>query len=168
MKLQPESKHEMKRMTAGVSFCTAIMFVLFAALRMVNLAPFDDRVVLGGLCGSAVALMNFRGICVMTQKAVAEQDEKRRKMMIQLSYNRRMLMQVAWIIVVILVPYFQLVAGIAPLAFPRLTIYYLQITGQFRKATPKGEDVSVDETLEPIGELVIEPEEKGGESEEWK
>ncbi len=164
MKLQPESRKEMKRMTAGVSLCTAIMFVLFAALHMVNLAPFDSRVILGGLCGGAVALLNFLGICLMTQKAVAEQDEKRRRARIQLSYNRRMLMQVAWIGVVLLTPWFQMVAGILPLAFPRLTIYYLQITGQFRKDTPKGEDVSVDESVEPVGELVVEHEDEGGES----
>ncbi len=168
MKLQPESRKEMKRMTAGQVLCTAILFVLFAALHMVDLAPFDYRVILGGVCGSVVALANFYGICVMTQKAVAEQDEKRRRMLIQLSYNRRMLMQVAWVLCVILVPWFQWVAGIAPLAFPRLTIYYLQITGQFRKDTPKSEEVSVDETAEPVGELVVEPEDEGGESGAWK
>lgn len=166
MKLQPESKHEMKRMTAGVALCTAIMFVLFAALRMVNLAPFDYRVILGGLCGSAVALANFYGICVMTQKALAQTDEKKRRMQIQLSYNRRMLLQAAWIVVAIVVPSFQAVASIAPLLFPRMTIYYLQITGKFHKDQPKGEDVSVDESVEPVGELVGTADDEGGESEE--
>ena len=164
MKLQPESQKEMKRMTAGVALCTAIMFVLFAALRVAGLAPFDLRVILGGLGGGAVALLNFRGICVMTQKAVAEQDEKRRRTMIQLSYNRRMLLQVVWILVALMAPPIQWVAGILPLAFPRVTIYYLQITGKFQKQTPKGEEVSVDETVPPVGELVVDPEDEGGES----
>ena len=167
MKLQPESKKEMKRMTCGVAFCTAVMFVLFAALHVANLAPFGLKVICSGLCGGAVALANFYGICRMTQKAVAEQDEKRRRTMIQLSYNRRMLLQVAWIGVALLSPWFQWVAAIAPLAFPRLTIYYLQITGQFRKDTPKkGIDISVDEA--PAEAPDERPADKGGESEAWK
>lgn len=164
MKLQPQAKKEFTRMAAGVALCTAIMFVLFAALHLVGWAPFNYKVILGGLCGAGVAIGNFYGICTMTQKAVAEQDEKKRRMLIQLSYNRRMMLQAAWVIAAILVPCFHWLAGVAPLVFPRLTIYYLQITGQFRKDAPKGEEISVDETAEPVGELVAAPDGEGGET----
>ena len=63
MKLQPESKKELLRIAGGTAFCTAIMWVLFAALHLVGWVKFDDTVVLGGLVGAAVAVANFAGIC---------------------------------------------------------------------------------------------------------
>ena len=36
MKLQPESKKELLRIAGGTAFCTAIMWVLFAALHLVG------------------------------------------------------------------------------------------------------------------------------------
>lgn len=165
IKLQPETVRELKNIAGGTAICTAAMWVLFAALHIVGLAPFNAAVVLGGLVGAAVAVGNFAGICVMAEKAVNEPDEKRRKMIIQLSYNRRMLMQAVWVVVAIAAPCFQFVAGIAPLIFPRVAIYYLQITGHYKPA-PKApvEEVSVveDETA-PAAEDAALPRGEGGE-----
>ena len=36
MKLQPESKKELLRIACGVSLCTAVMWVVFAALHLVG------------------------------------------------------------------------------------------------------------------------------------
>ena len=54
MKLQPESKKELLRIACGVSLCTAVMWVVFAALHLVGWVVFDYRVLLGGIIGSSM------------------------------------------------------------------------------------------------------------------
>ena len=78
MKLQPESKKELTRIACGTAICTAVMWVIFAALHLVGWVKFDYTVVLGSLIGAAVAIGNFAGICIVCQKVIDEQDEKRR------------------------------------------------------------------------------------------
>ena len=99
MKLQPESKKELTRIACGTAICTAALWVAFAALHLVGWVKFDYTVVLGSLIGAAVAIGNFAGICIVCQKVIDEQDEKRRKATLQASYNVRMLLQAVWIIV---------------------------------------------------------------------
>ena len=101
MKLQPESKKELLRIAGGTAFCTAIMWVLFAALHLVGWVVFDYRVLLGGIIGALVAIGNFAGICFVVQKVIDEPDEKKRKAQLQISYNTRMLLQALWIIIAI-------------------------------------------------------------------
>ena len=103
MKLQPESKKELLRIACGVSLCTAVMWVVFAALHLVGWVVFDYRVLLGGIIGALVAIGNFAGICFVVQKIIDEPDEKRRKAKLQLSHNSRMLLQAVWVIVAIVV-----------------------------------------------------------------
>ena len=121
MKLQPESKKELTRIACGTAICTAVMWVIFAALHLVGWVKFDYTVVLGSLIGAAVAIGNFAGICLVCQKVIDEQDEKRRKATLQASYNVRMLLQAVWIIVSIGAPCFQPFASVLPLLFPRVT-----------------------------------------------
>ena len=45
------------------SLCTAVMWVVFAALHLVGWVVFDYRVLLGGIIGALVAIGNFAGIC---------------------------------------------------------------------------------------------------------
>ena len=104
MKLQPESKKELTRIACGTAICTAALWVAFAALHLVGWVKFDYTVVLGSLIGAAVAIGNFAGICIVCQKVIDEQDEKRRKATLQASYNVRMLLQAVWIIVSIGAP----------------------------------------------------------------
>ena len=166
MKLQPESKKELTRIACGTAICTAVMWVIFAALHLVGWVKFDYTVVLGSLIGAAVAIGNFAGICIVCQKVINEQDEKRRKATLQASYNVRMLLQAVWIIVSIGAPCFQPFASVLPLFFPRVTIYYLQITGKYKPLTPKAEpvDVSVEDDPEPADAQQSAPDEKGGET----
>lgn len=166
MKLQPESKKELKRILCGAAICTAAMWVLFAALHLVGWVRFDYTVVLASLVGAAVAIGNFAGICFVVQKIIDEQDEKRRKAQLQASYNIRMLIQAVWVIVAIGAPCFQPFAGILPLLFPRITIYYLQITGKYKPlaAPQESVDVSVEDDPEPAPEPEAEPRDEGGET----
>ena len=50
--------------------------------------------------------------------------------------------------------------------FPRVTIYYLQITGKYKPLAPAGPsvDVSVEDDPEPAPEPEAEPRDKGGET----
>ena len=100
------------------------------------------------------------------QKVIDEQDEKRRKATLQASYNVRMLLQAVWIIVSIGAPCFQPFASVLPLLFPRVTIYYLQITGKYKPLAPAGPsvDVSVEDDPEPAPEPEAEPRDEGGET----
>ena len=166
MKLQPESKKELLRITCGTALCTVAMWVIFAALHLVGWVRFDSTVVLGGLVGAAVAIANFAGICFVVQKIIDEPDEKRRKAKLQLSHNSRMLMQAVWVVVAIAAPCFQPFASVLPLFFPRITIYYLQITGKYKPLTPKAEpvDVSVEDDPATADAQQSAPDEKGGET----
>lgn len=166
MKLEPESKQQLARITGGTLLCTAAMWVVFAALHTVGWARFDASVIGGSLVGAAVAIANFAGICLVVQKIIDEKDEKRRKAKLQLSYNGRMLMQAVWVVVAIAAPCFQAFASILPLFFPRITIYYLQITGKYKPLRPQQEpvDVSVEDDPAPAAAPAADPEDKGGET----
>ena len=166
MKLQPESKKELLRIAAGTALCTAVMWVVFAALHLVGWVRFDYTVVLGSLVGALVAIGNFAGICFVVQKIIDEPDEKRRKAKLQLSHNSRMLLQAIWVVVAIAAPCFQAFASILPLFFPRITIYYLQITGKYKPLKTQQEhvDVSVEDDPAPAAAPAADPEDKGGET----
>lgn len=166
MKLEPESRKQLLRIAGGTAICTAAMWVLFAALHLVGWVRFDYTVVLASLVGAVVAIGNFAGICFVVQKIIDEPDEKKRKATLQLSYNSRMLLQAVWVVVAIAAPCFQPFAGILPLLFPRITIYYLQITGKYKPLAPVGPsvDVSVEDDPEPAPEPEAEPRDEGGET----
>ena len=166
MKLQPESKKELRRIAGGTAICTASMWALFAALHVVGWVKFDYTVILGSLIGAAVAVGNFAGICLVVQKIIDEQDEKKRKAKLQVSYNSRMLLQAVWVVVAIAAPCFQPFASVLPLFFPRITIYYLQITGKYKPLTVPQEpvDVSVEDDPAPAAAQAAEPRDKGGET----
>lgn len=166
MKLQPESKKELKRILCGAAICTAVMWVVFAALGLVGWVRFDLKLVLSSLVGDAVAVGNFAGICLMVQKVIDEQDEKRRKAQLQASYNIRMLIQAVWVVVAIAAPCFQPFAGVLPLFFPRITIYYLQITGKYKPLAAPQEpvDVSVEDDPAPAPAQADGTRDEGGET----
>ncbi len=167
MKLQPESQKELRRIACGVALCTAIMWVVFAALHLVGWVAFDYKVILSGIIGAAVAIGNFVGICVVVQKVIDEQDEKKRNTMLKVSYNGRMLVQALWVIIAIAAPCFQAFAGVLPLLFPRVTIYYLQITGKYKPLKPQQEkvDISVEDDPAPAKAEAAQPRDEGGEQE---
>ena len=166
MKLQPESKKELLRIAGGTAFCTAIMWVLFAALHLVGWVKFDYTVVLGSLVGAAVAIGNLRASASWSRRS----STSRMRSAARQHYS------------------FPTTAGCccrrcgwwwpsrppasSPLPVccrcfsPRVTIYYLQITGKYKPLTPKAEpvDVSVEDDPEPADAQQSAPDEKGGET----
>ena len=79
---------------------------------------FDYRVILSGLLGTAVAVTNFflMGVTVQGILSVENQEEAYQRM--RLSYRNRTMLQLGWIILAVVAPCFQAVAGIVPLLFP--------------------------------------------------
>lgn len=160
--LQPQPKKELTHIACGTALCTVIMWVVFAALHLVHWVEFDTRVVVSSLIGAAIAVGNFAVLCLTVQQGIEIDDEKKRKGLFQLSYNARMMIQAAWVVIAIAAPCFQPVAGALPLMFPRITIYYLQITGRYKPDTPKQPEVSVEETDDAVPAPASEDE--GGEN----
>jgi len=167
IRFEPEVKKTLKQIVAGTLLCTVIMWTAFAALQLLGLARLDLRVLLSGALGAAVAVTNFVVICVTSTKYLEMQDADQRKKFLALSHNARMLLQAGWVVLCIALSGLHLVAGVAPLLFPRVTIYYLQITGKFRKEKAPTEEVTVEDPDTPADEdleFVALAGDEGGET----
>ena len=139
MKLQPNSKKEIKRIAIG---CFAFDGILIAGLFLMSqfgMGTFDYRVFIGAAGGTAVAIANFTIMCLTIQKAVEIGEQKTMKSFIQGSYNGRLLLQAAWIIVAFMVSHINVIAAAAPLLFPNLTIFYLQSKGKLVQPSERTE-----------------------------
>ena len=153
MKLQPASKKEIKRIAIGTGAFDLILLAALFVLSLEGLLTFNYTVFLGVLIGSLVAILNFTIMCLTIQKATGIDDQKQMKAFIQGSYNGRLMLQAAWIVVAILVPHFQVIASAAPLLFPNLTIFSLQAKGKLvepsqRKNPPADEQDEPEDRLE--------------------
>ena len=132
--LSPAVKDTTIKVMAATAVLVALMCVVFAVLHM-NMpekVPFDYRVVLGGVCGGAVAVLNFFLIGLTVQKVVNTEDEGLAKNRMKASYSRRMLLQALWVVAAIAAPCFHFVAGILPLLFPSLGIKILAAAGRIK------------------------------------
>lgn len=130
MKLQPNSKKELKRIAIGTLAFDAVMLVGLFVLSLLGVGTFDYRVLLGAAGGSAVAILNFTIMCLTIQKAVEIGEQKTMKAFIQGSYNGRLLLQAGWITAAFLISHINVIAAAIPLLFPNLTIFYLQSKGK--------------------------------------
>lgn len=153
MKLQPASRKELRRITLGILICDAIMIPVLFFLSQFGIGSFDIfRILLGTAGGSAVAVINFAIMCLTVQNAVDISDQKKMKAFFQVSYNTRLLLQAAWVVVALLVPQIHVLAGAAPLLFPNAVIFYLQSKGKLitpseRKNPPAEEDEEPEDHL---------------------
>jgi hypothetical protein len=134
MKLQEAVKKETGNIALGTGVGVIIMFVIFFVLHMVlpkdlpfgYSVPFDYKVILGGIGGFLVAVGNFFWMAVTVQKVASTEDEKLARQKMGVSYRYRTLLQLLWVILAIVVPVFNLVAGIIPLFIPSL---YIKLRG---------------------------------------
>ncbi len=130
LKLQDAVKTETKNIAIGTAIGVLIMFVVFFVLHMVIpedapfgwSVPFDYKVILAGIIGFFVAVGNFFWMAVTVQKVTSIEDEARARQTMGVSLRYRTMMQLLWVILAIVVPVFNLVAGIAPLFIPSITI----------------------------------------------
>lgn len=138
MKLQPASRKEITRIALGTLVCDAIMIAGLFLLSQFGIGKFElSRILLGAVCGSVIAVLNFTILCLTVQSAVEIQNKRKMKARFQLSYNIRMVVQSGWVVASFLIPQIHFVAGAAPILFPNVTIMYLQFTG---KLLPKKEN----------------------------
>lgn len=137
MKLQPASRKEITRIAIGTLVCDAILIAALFLLSLVGVGQFETgRILLGVVCGSVIAVLNFTILCLTVQSAVGMENKRKMKARFQLSYNIRLLVQAAWVVAAFLIPQIHFVAGAAPILFPNVVIYFLQFTG---KLLPKKE-----------------------------
>ena len=131
--VQPAVKKETKRVVMITGAGLILMWILFAILHftMPDKVPFDYTVFLGGIGGGVIAVLNFFLMGLAVQKAASATDEGAARMKLKASYSQRFMMMILWVIVAIVAPCFQFVAGIAPLLFPGTG---LKFVGIFHKA----------------------------------
>jgi len=129
MKLQSASRKEIRRIAIGSFIGLGLMIAVFFVLSLLGIGKMDYRIFLSGIVGTVVAVLNFTVLCLTIQKAAQIEDQKQMKARFQLSYNARLILQAAWVVVAFLLPCFHVIAAAVPLLFPTLTIYYLQFRG---------------------------------------
>lgn len=130
--LQPAVKKETKRVAMYTIVGVIIMWAAFLILHLIfpGKVPFDYTVILGGIGGGFVAIMNFLLMGITVQKVAADPDEEHARLTMRNSYARRNMLQLFWGMLAILVPAFQFVAGILPLLFPGFGIKLMGIIGK--------------------------------------
>lgn len=142
MKLQPASRKEITRITIGTLVCDAILITALFLLSLVGVGQFETgRILLGAVCGSVIAVLNFTILCLTVQSAVGMENKRKMKARFQLSYNLRLLVQAAWVVAAFLIPQIHFVAGAAPILFPNVVIYFLQFTGRLLPKEEQNQDI---------------------------
>ena len=131
-KLQPAVKTETKKVAIGTSVGVVGMWLVFLLLHlgMPTKVPFDYTVLLGGLGGGIVAVLNFLTMGMTVQKVVSLDNQDVAKHALRGSYSKRMGLQLVWCVVAIAAPCFHFVAGILPLLFPGAAIKIVGIFGK--------------------------------------
>lgn len=125
MKLQKAVKQETVSVATGTGIGCIGVIVLFLILHLIfpqSTTRVDYRVILGALCGGAVAVANFFLMAVTVQNVVNVENRDDALRMMRVSYRNRMLMRGIWVIVAIFAPCFNYAAGIIPLFIPSLVI----------------------------------------------
>lgn len=128
-KLQPAVKKETLHVTLGALICTVLMCVIYFVLSLIfpEDVSFSYTVILGGVAGSFLAVLNFFLMAVTVQKVAGTENEDDARKLMKLSYTRRLGLQLLWIIAAVLAPCFDTIAGIVPLLFPGFTIKVMGI-----------------------------------------
>ena len=149
MKLQTASKKEIARIALGSVVCLAVMIGVFFLLSCLGIGKFRYTIILGGAVGTAVAILNFTILCLTVQNVAGMENGKPMKARVQLSYNLRLGLQAAWVVVAFLVPVFHTLASAIALLFPTIVLYYLQFRGKLvqpstRTDQPEGQEEPED------------------------
>lgn len=124
IEIQPAVKQETGRITLFTAVGVVAMWVLFGVFHLIQpeTVPFDYTVFLGGIVGGAIAVLNFFLMGLTVQKVASTENEEDARANMKASYTQRLMLQILWIVLAIVAPCFQFVAGIAPLMFPSLGI----------------------------------------------
>lgn len=116
-----------RRIAVGTACLFVAEMIVFAVMGRMSLGA-----LLGGLLGSAYAVLNFYMLGMAVQKAAASGSEDTARMTLRISYQMRMIGMVVVCVVAFAVPFADGVACLVPMVFPRLTILALQLTGNVK------------------------------------
>ena len=134
MKLDPVVKKENIYMIIGSAVCTAVVQLVFLVF-----GKFDYTVLLGGLWGFIITVLNFFIMTLAIQKAMELNDEQQAKMKIQGSYTIRMLLLIALMIVGVVLPFMHWVPILISVFYPRVVI---TVRGAVMSLKNRGKEVS--------------------------
>ena len=119
MKLSAAVQESTKFVAKGIAAVSAVMLLVFLLLHLViPQVPFDAGVVISGVLGCAVAAGNFFLMALVAEKAAADDNYDNAKRRMTLSYRYRTLGQLLFVVLVIVIPGLNFVAGILPLLIP--------------------------------------------------
>ena len=126
--IQPAVKKETKKIALSTLIGVLLMWIVFFVLHMImpEKVPFDFTVILGGVGGGFIAVLNFFLMGLTVQNVASTTDEEMARKKMKASYSQRMMMQMIWGIIAVVAPCFNYVAGLLPLLFPSIGI---KITG---------------------------------------
>lgn len=136
-------------MAVGCCLCAVLEIIAFLLLHLFGVIHFSISIIIGTIGGTCIAIVNFAMMCLMVQNATGIKDEKLLKATVQGSYNLRLLVQAAWVVVAFLVSFINVIAAAIPLLFPTAVIYYLQSTG---KLLPKDSSVHTEKSTNELPE----------------
>lgn len=128
MKLQPAVKTETIKVAKSEVLGVLLMFVAFFIAHFFlpeRIPPepvFIAGVVVSGIMGGAVAVLNFLLMGIAVQKVTEADDTETGKKIFKASYRQRMLIQIIWAIIALAVPFFHGLAGVLPLLIPTFAI----------------------------------------------
>ena len=146
MKLQPASRREIKRIAIGTAILDVLMIAAFALLGLLGILSFQPlSVILAAVIGALIAIGSFTVLCITVQQAVEIEDRKKMQAKFQLSYNIRMIVQAGWVVICFFVPWLNIFAGALPLAFPKVTILYLNSRGKLMEKAAAPQDDAIEE-----------------------
>ncbi len=143
MNLQPASRKEIKRIAIGTVILDALLIGVFLVLSFLGIMKFEPvPILLAAAIGSCLAIGSFTLLCITVQQAVEIEDRKKMQAKFQLSYNIRMVVQAGWVVICFFVPWLNIFAGAIPLAFPKVTILYLNSKGKLieKNEIPEAQD----------------------------
>ena len=135
IKIQPEVAKQTKKITVITIGGLLLMWLVFLILHqtMPEKVPFDYTVILGGLAGSAVAVLSFLQLGLTVQKAVSTSDEDQARLAMKSGYSQRIMIRTLWVIAAIVAPCFHFAAGILPLLIPGTAIKLMGIKNSIKR-----------------------------------
>lgn len=132
MKLQAASRKEVKRIVVGVIVCNIAMIAGLFLLSQFGIGTFNlPKILLGAVCGSVIAVVNFIILCLTIQSAIEIKNQRKMKARFQTSYNIRLLVQAVWIVACFFLrEKIHFIAAAAPVFYPNVWLVFLQVTGR--------------------------------------
>ncbi|MBO6148034.1 MAG: ATP synthase subunit I [Lachnospiraceae bacterium] len=124
MGIQDAVKKETAFVAVGCGIGTLFIISCFFLLHRFfpERVPFDFKVVLAAIVGSLVAIGNFFWMGLTVQKVSGIEDEARARNTMLLSYRYRLMAQMLWVVLALVLPVFNGLSGVLPLFLPSMLI----------------------------------------------